>query len=841
MSNSFQLPPRESLPLLWLKSIVTCGIYPNNVATVQEKGIENLTQEANYLQLQKKKVESTSKIFFDELSQINEDTLAQQGEKIDLLDDKLDELSGRIELFETQVEPIPLSDKVNEIGVRWIRHLGYILGSLFTLGLVAVIRHAMLKRNIDQLTQENDSQQLEISRLKDNSQKGLRIQINAIRTILDKQLHEGLKRQLQDDNPGMIEQRIQERSDHADRKGEELETLKVTHEEERRAFRETRDHLNQVLKSSEETQAEKEQERETGRRNTGIKKQKYLDVTKKIKEATRQLEAERIFQNRDLGPIPAKYSSNRTIPQILQDEPKANRVDNPDYNPNNDVNFEPIYDPIFENQKTIQEVIGTAFTESFKDLLLGGQRPNPTIIFNKSNRILLSQFQRNRRALINMMAYRLIQSAKIKNGVCSGIDIWLNRDFQLKSSDPYRVLTVDETGYPRNLVMFDTQSPFNPQIGDQDVPEGVNFKDAVLLYREKILPSAELSKHVKNMLTEDLIKDDHPDLVQTKQFVNTENTPNANQVKLFCTLVKEIALVIEKRYGKIFLDDLWRINANDKTQQPLSKHPDQEAHSVGPQILKTLRKKREQGLSPDESKFYENLESGWQEHHEKALLLTSDRIISVGSTPPSVWNQRGLEALKSSYYVHAAHGISHDDFINIIVSMCLLKKPTVTDIKCFKSLYADVLIALQNRLSILSSMNNRNRIEESEFVHHPINDLVIQLTSAETSLDQYIKWLKGNGSFVNISTFLIYKIEIKIMAHHLLNMKIGIFTHGSAKTDEEGILVPTLFEGPDTTECLKLGYFDRRCYGFVEKLRALPGDDPQTVSFIQRLQRPIVR
>ncbi len=463
--------------------------------------------------------------------------------------------------------------------------------------------------------------------------------------------------------------------------------------------------------------------------------------------------------------------------------------------------------------KTLDPLMKGAFIETFDELVRIGKEAPGDLVFNAGAKILEQRqvltgweytYAENRKALYQLMAYKLIYNAVLKTDSEGESRLYFNDTLSVGNSSPCNIpISSSSVTFFRNSDDWTPKNDMTMRLGVEPVH--------VKWILEKLKNTHRGIEELEILLVSPLIPKDHISL-KNIQYTLSELPEESKLLISAYELLSDLAVTIGKNYENEFYS-LWEKKANDKIAEPLLK----EEIGISPDSLK-----KEVDWTPSvilEVIDYPILElvktqtllaPVWHDIHKYRV---NKNISSQGTLPKT--HEKSLEILSAQYYwVHVEIKNSGCLFsaFSIYLFQAAEKYGDMEPDKIREALavYLEKLCLLKSDHQISEADSDtldlfRIEIEQSTLYKKFEADQNLRPVLKEKpawTIQEYIHWLKTEKSPSKKQERHRYDMgELELLLFSKV-FKIGIhvFTTGEDFRLDQGLMMPKKTYGPNTKE-----------------------------------------
>ncbi|CAF23762.1 hypothetical protein [Candidatus Protochlamydia amoebophila] len=518
-----------------------------------------------------------------------------------------------------------------------------------------------------------------------------------------------------------------------------------------------------------------------------VKIRREQELTQKLFQLKKDLERE----SADLTPTEKVYS------QIGQINQAYARVENQgvipgDYGLNFDGDFDPSketeYVKNYKGIKTAREFLEVLYANSFKELVELAKHGK--INFNKH--LYTVSYEWNCQALYRFMVLKFMTHSRLEENGCRGYLLKLNVDgVSLAAPAPEIVLDCPygETANSDHLRRINRVVDEFTYAVEPCQNNSLPSYDPESLKRLLVDLSEEEKLHLFNLVMEDLIEEDHPEMINTRKFLQQKDNQRVEKIKTTFQLICNLALTLKTKFGPqhlIILRDLY----DDEGVKPFKKF------KVETGELKTASTSQTGTIpwTPNHACLDSNLKHVIQDtvktYQDFYRGLNREAVNPKGQICPT--NYVGIDMQywhKHPYF--SPHGCLMSAFSALLTTEReLISESTVKQLKNAIAAYLDI------------------PEKAAQFKNQIYNEYKL-------SIEKYQSYMRGkNYPIINVSNF--GDLEIQLMAE-VIGVKIAVIIDSGIAARQElnqplilnefGLTVPEssyYYFGPNTFEVLYL-------------------------------------
>lgn len=434
----------------------------------------------------------------------------------------------------------------------------------------------------------------------------------------------------------------------------------------------------------------------------------------------------------------------------------------------------------FKEAKRAEEVVMCLFQEAFQTL----SEANPFgIQFNRSSQIITNpNYIHHMKSFYRFVALLVIQNGKYFVDEAGELILKLNDRIPLRYSKP--------NVYTSKIGMQLFCENDSDDFFHQNLPSGIDPLAIKVIFES----FTEKEKHFFIVLMmERLIPDDHQDLIDARNELQTNST-FAQKYSLASNDLIDFAYLIENRFINV-LASLWEKEAGDGEAIPYQKQNPQTDARVSISFVPWL---------PKLEYFDHVLRGKWIETQQNQALIFQNMTKEAIYAPLKTSNRASLIEFNTQYY-NSHIGLQHMSHPVLVRHGCL-----------FTSLFS--LMISDSR-----DLNHENVQKLKDAIVTYLNHSEVQKryqqqikNTHKVTITEYQTWLKtGSSGNINAMHNLdMGDIEIALVAE-LLGIRIGVVRQDSrTRLNEFGLIIPgdethsprddTSYYGPMTKETLLL-------------------------------------
>ncbi|WP_068466416.1 hypothetical protein [Candidatus Protochlamydia phocaeensis] len=521
-----------------------------------------------------------------------------------------------------------------------------------------------------------------------------------------------------------------------------------------------------------------------------------------------------------LGPIPSKYSKTE------EDGPIAgavgiNTADLAEWSP---------YAQRVNNKKTAADLLKAELDYALDELCRLGSEPEHErlIYFNKSNAIIQGQeFEPNLQAVYRFMALDLIKEAELCPIDSHSYALKLNNQGILVApTNPERVQSCRiniETGerIPELSIMFKHVDEFTPEVGNVDIPLGIDPTGAKWAYNRL---TQEEREHLFHLLMEPLIPDEHAKMIETQEFMKQSNNERVELVRTAYELIFDIGVAIEKRFSiKGIFERQLQTKLNDESYIDALSGLLEEGMPIISPLKKTPKtqeipadcndKPPEEPIVPWQpnmglfgagqnsliSQFmgpggfvqaFETAKARYQKLYanlSKEAIGNTNNILYSSNIADTTEHSISIQGLSNQYYSRHELIDGHGCLLSNVLALIMDQNNHLTSAH-----------VQQLKNAMAACLDNADMVSR-------FGDMI--LANHNITVTNYQNWLRGQRN-VSLNIYNLGDVELNILAWGVLGVRIAVFYPGTrTKLDENGLTIPAdpqYCYGPNTKETLFL-------------------------------------
>ncbi|MBS4163250.1 Uncharacterized protein PRO82_000550 [Candidatus Protochlamydia amoebophila] len=510
------------------------------------------------------------------------------------------------------------------------------------------------------------------------------------------------------------------------------------------------------------------------------------EQTQKLFQLKKDLERE----SADLTPTEKIYS------QIGQINQAYARLENQgvipgDYGLNFDGDFDPSketeYVKNYKGIKTAREFLEVLYANSFKELVELAKHGK--INFNKHLNTVIDEL--NCQALYRFMVLKFMTHSRLEENGCRGYLLKLNADgvslaapaAEIVLDCPYGEIAKSNHLRRINRVVDEFTYAVEPQ--QISLPP----YDPESLKRLLVDLSEEEKLHLFNLVMEDLIEEDHPEMINTRKFLQQKDNQRVEKIKTTFQLICNFAVTLKAKFGPqhlLILKNLY----DDEGVEPFKKFKEETVELKTASTSQTVTipwTPNHACLDPNLKKIIRDTVKTYQDFYKG---LNCEAINPKGQICPT--NYVGIDM---QYWHKHPYFSRHGCLMSAFSALLTIERElvSVSTVKQLKNAIAAYLDIPEKAAQFKNQIYNKYKL----------------------SLEKYQSYMRGeNCQMINVSDF--GELEIQLMAE-VIGVKIAVIIDSEAAAgqglnqslilNEFGLTVPEssyYYFGPNTLEVLYL-------------------------------------
>lgn len=789
----------------WLLNIVTLGIFEAIRSFSMEAEFNNLTLENKEITDQAKnkfekwnQLEPRIKKVFAQLSSVNTDQNAQTLEKeLNALVSEKDQLS--LVPKKKSVLP-PLKPTFSAVARDLISFIGRLLLDVpLTLGLYGVARNHVLQNRVKKLKECKEF-------VKDQSQK-----FTQEKTKESQDLIQTSQKML-----SVVKENIAIKNTDAGKAYLQVQSAK----------QEIKDLDQQLQTKSVEISSQSGQINQLKKQVQDLSKKTYASASGLGKFAS------------EIGPVAPKYTPEPGDGEIngamdgVAAFPASLHVYVNDYN------------AVYGDKYSASEVITETFNNSFVHL-----QKSPYQL-NKSYETPTTP---GAFAVYRLMVLGILSMAKVTQEGCQGYVVKINDNVTMLPSKPEKILHYkkESDGSLKPVVVFHYQQKddFTPS----EEVLGMNGVDPVsVAWIWKKLNNQE-RKYLEVYLYAPVMENDHPDYKAMLAFMSKKNDPRVKLVKTAADLIEDMAIAIEKKFGKNVLIPCWQNHANDFLVKPFIKQDDQVILNISnttftdPVPEKIVKWEIDKsvigsnpGIKPD-LQFQQLMENAKNHHQQLADSIEIGNCLVKPEKVGKSFAKMNWDTVNEHFHhCHqmigsnaAGEGGTVKCLYSNLLAILLKNKNDLTEdnarkLKCSMAAYLDKLKEAKKDWDSKKSSVSTPLSEEMQMLKRKAEMMDMfkeecSLHYDKCSIEFYQSWLRNQVKglpYINFDELTPFEI---LLAAHTLGVRICLLQIDElcpTKADKLGRIIPVgQVYGPNTKEILFMAIKNNTYYGLQPKLQ----------------------